>query len=177
MAYRDAAAARVHLAELERKLVARESGRDALRRYRDALSTEAARLRHALTWYENGERFGFNRLPERDDLSAAAPEPGAAPSRDAFDRACAVLDDEAVRARTTAVLAALARRDRRLAWLDQAIARLEAERAELRPKVEAYAARYPDHPPPPEYDPLPGLVLGGVLLLALMGGAWVIFTV
>src|SRR5689334_15419157 len=76
MAYRDdAAAARARLAALEIELAARRVARPTLTRYRNALRGELARLTHALVWYQNGERFGFNRFLVQDDLAPARPEP------------------------------------------------------------------------------------------------------
>ncbi len=171
MSYRDQlAAARALAAKLERELLERSPSIGTLRKYRNALFLESAKLRHALIWYENGEQYGFNRFEKKDDLSPTQRDPAPLPGIEQLDRAMAGLDEQAIRERTRTLTGALDRRDPKVAWLEQEIERLRGEIAEMRPRVEAYAAKYPDHPPPPEYNPLPVLVVGGVAVLAMILG-------
>jgi len=175
MSYRDeAAAARARLAALELELATRRLSRGMLSRYRDALRDEWQRLGHAVVWYQNGARFGFNKLRERDDLSPARAAPLGLPTPGQLAHALSDLDAKAAMERAQAVEHALATADPSLDALRAEVERLRAGCAELRAVVNAYALRYPDHPPPPEYRAGTALAIlgascGGILfLLALL---------
>ncbi len=147
----DAFAARVQLAALERDLTNQRSARQTLSRYRNALMHELARLQHAVVWYANGERYGFNDLTKRDDLSPARRESTSIPGADQLNAELMGLDARAVTERLAAHLRTLAEKDPEAERLRQNVALLQEECARVRIEVEAYAARHPDHPPPPEY--------------------------
>jgi phage shock protein A len=172
MAYRDQdAAARAHLAALEQELIERRVSRIALTRYRDALRDEWARLAHAAIWYENGERYGFNRFAVRDDLSPAAPPALGLPSVANIAEHLATIEAERLQQRAEQVQRALGRADPGLERLRSEVEELRVRCAALRARVEAYAARWPDHPPPPEYKPGTALAILGAScgsLLALL---------
>jgi phage shock protein A len=171
MTYRDElGAARALAAKLEREVMERSASLATLRRYRNALFLEVTKLRHALTWYENGVRYGFNKFEERDDLSPALHDPPRVPGIEQLDRQLADLNADALAERTRELTRALGRGDPKVEWLREEIARLRAEILELRPKVEAYAARFPENSPPPEYNPLPVLVAGGAAVVAALLG-------
>jgi hypothetical protein len=167
MAYRDESAARARLASLERELAERRHSRTTLQRYRNALILEVTRLRHAVVWYENGEKFGFNKLPRKDDLSPAEIVRPPVPGVEQFDRSLRALDEEALATRARDVMRELAVADPKLAWLQGDIESLREECTALRARVADYTARHPDHPPPPEYNPVAVLAVGGMILLAL----------
>ncbi len=171
MSYRDQlSAARALAAKLEREVMERTASVGTLRKYRNALFLEAAKLRHAVVWYENGELYGFNRFANKDDLSPTQNNPPRVPGIEQLDRAMASLDEQALRERTRELTHALDRRDPKVIWLEQEIERLRTEITELRQRVDAYATKYPENPPPPEYNPLPVLVVGGVAVLAMILG-------
>ncbi len=178
MSYRDeAAAARARLAQLELELAERHLSRKALARYRDALRDEWHRLAHAVVWYQNGERFGFNRLRERDDLSPAQAAPLGLPAPGQLAEAMGDLDARAAMARAQAVERALAQADPSLDSLRGEVERLRAGCAQLRAMVNAYQLRHPDHPPPPEYRAGKALAIlgascGGVLALLMLLAAF-----
>jgi hypothetical protein len=154
MAYRDdAAAARARLVALELELAARKVARPTLERYRNALRGELQRLAHALVWYQNGERFGFNRFQVRDDLAPAQPEPLPLPGAEQMAEALATVEPAEAVARAQAVSRALEHADPALALLRGEVEGLREQCARLRAIVDAYAQRYPHHPPPPEYRP------------------------
>ena len=108
---------------------------------------ELSRLEHALVWYTNGERYGFNKLQSRDDLApsqrAAAPKPDLS--------AVFQLDAKTVAARVAEILREMGQTDPKVEQLRLDIENLEAQCATARAQVEDFAAKYPDHPPPPEY--------------------------
>src|SRR5581483_9100325 len=163
MAYRDeSVAARARLAALERDLFERREAPPALYRYRRALRGERARLRHALLWYRNGERFGhFYRIDQRDDLSPSVEPRLSAPGVAALERALAGRDALELRERERHVTCALAALEPRL-W-------------RVRAEVERYAEKFPAHPPPPEWNPLWARVLiGTVVSLAVVIVSWVV---
>lgn len=172
MAYRDQdAAARARLAALEQELCERSVSRIALARYRDALRDEWARLAHAAIWYENGERWGFNRFVERDDLSPAAPPALGLPSVVRIAEHLATVEAERIARRADEVERALGSADPGLERLRSEVEELRLRCVSLRAKVDAFAAKYPDHPPPPEYKPGTALAILGAScgsLLALL---------
>jgi hypothetical protein len=152
MSYRDeAGAARARLAALELQLLQRKLSRPMLVKYRNALRDEWTRLGHALTWYVNGERYGFNQFRAREDLSPALAAPLGLPTVGKVADSLAGLDARDVMNRAQAVERALAEADPSLEELRGEVERLRAACTELRVQVEAYQQRYPDRPPPPEY--------------------------
>ncbi|HZS42496.1 MAG TPA: hypothetical protein VFF06_36950 [Polyangia bacterium] len=177
MAYRDeSVAARARLAALERDLFERREAPPALYRYRRALRGERARLRHALLWYRNGERFGhFYRIDQRDDLSPSVEPRLSAPGVAALERALAGRDALELRERERHVTCALAALEPRLWRAREEIGTLRAECDGLRAEVERYAEKFPAHPPPPEWNPLWARVLiGTVVSLAVVIVSWVV---
>ena len=153
----DTAASRARLVLLERELRTARSARATFERYRRALRDELARLRHAIVWYENGERFGFNRLRTRDDLSPS--RKGDLRRQDDLEAHVQAMSKELVAGRTAEILRELARRQPSDGGLSNEVQALEDECAALRIEVEAFARQYPEHPPPPEYRASPRLVL------------------
>jgi hypothetical protein len=177
MAYRDESlAARARLAVLERDLHERREAPPALHRYRRALRDERARLRHALVWYRNGERYGqFYRLAARDDLTPSEVPRLALPGVAELERALAGRDALELRARERQVTHALAALEPRLWRARQEIEALRAECDGLRGEVDAYARKYPAHPPPPEWNPLWARVLiATVVTLAGLIVTWMV---
>src|SRR5262245_22423025 len=109
MVYRDPeAAARAHLAALEHELAERRVSRAVLTRYRDALRDEWSRLSHALVWYQNGERYGWNHFRTRDDLTPAAPASVGLPSVAQIADTLTATDGEELAQRAALVQRALA---------------------------------------------------------------------
>jgi septal ring factor EnvC (AmiA/AmiB activator) len=146
----DTAAARVHLAMLERQIAQQRSVSTTLKSYRNALVDELQRLEHAVIWYVNGEKYGFNDARRKDDLSPAR-RTDAVPSQDSIAAAVFNLPHDQVATRTAEILRELAVKDPGSDQLQHQVRALETQCAELRRQVEELAARHPDHPPPPEY--------------------------
>ena len=166
----DTAAARLRLSMLERRLAHRRSARATLVGYRNALMDELGRLQHAIVWYENGERYGFNEVRARDDLSPARPLERA--SGDEVEAAVLALSRDGVATRTQEILAELAAADPRAEELRGQVRALETECERLRAEVAAWSARHPAHPPPPEYHGSPWTVAVPVaILLAILAAA------
>jgi hypothetical protein len=163
----DAAAARARLACLVRALAERRAAQVTLRRYRRALYDEASRLRRALRWYRDGERYGFRRVRRCQNLAAAEPELPRLPGAEQLDRALARLDPRSLAARSDALARELAEDDPPSLWLKAEVASLRAECAGLRAELEVYAARHPHRRPPAEVSPVPALALGSALLALL----------
>src|SRR5579885_3659205 len=103
----DTAAARVHLTMLERQIAQKRSARATLRDYRNALVDELQRLEHAIVWYQNGEKWGFNEAQKRDDLSRTR-KPAAAPDEDAIAARVFAMSQAQVALRTAEILRELA---------------------------------------------------------------------
>ena len=127
----DAFAARVQLAALEKDLTGKRTARQTLSRYRNALMNELARLQHAIVWYANGERYGFNELKKRDDLSPARRESTAVPGADQLNAEIMSLDARAVTERLAAHLRSLAQKDPEAERLRQNVALLQDECARV----------------------------------------------
>jgi len=161
----DTAAARVHLAMLERQIAHQRSVRSTLSAYRNALLVELSRLQHAMVWYVNGERYGFNEAARHDDLSPTK-RPGGRPTDDSIAAAVFQLSEDQVAARTSAILRELASKDPGSEEAQRQVRALEDECASLRRQVEEMARRHPDHPPPPEYKATIWTVLVPVGLVA-----------
>jgi hypothetical protein len=169
--YRDERqAALSRLVALELELTARRSLSLALRRYREALAEERERLEHAVLWYRNGERFGWQRARGRDDLSPTEPPALRLPGAAHLARAYEPLDGNELVQRAAQVEAALARGDWQIGRLRFSCDELRSANLALRRAVQAYAARYPAHPPPPAVKLGPELALG---VTASVGGLWV----
>ncbi len=162
MAYRDeTAAARAHLATLEHQLAARRAAARSLRGYRDALRDEARRLAHAVAWYHNGARHGFNRFVERDDLGSTSEELQAPPV-EVVPRPpthAATVDAREAVARAATLARELAFADSTLSPLRADVGRLRGRCDRLRTLVARFAERFPDHPPPPAYRPSYGMAI------------------
>lgn len=175
MAYRDeATAARARLAVLELELAERHTSRRTLYALRSAVRGELQRLSHALVWYTNGALYGFNDFRERDDLAPSLPEEGPAPDAGRITASLVGLDEREAMARAEALTRALAVGDPSLERLRADVERLRDQCAQLRSLVEQYAAKYPDHQPPPGYAPsrklaltVIGASLGGVAMVVL----------
>lgn len=146
----DSAAARVHLAMLERQIAQQRSVRSTLTAYRNALVGELQRLEHALVWYINGEKYGFNQAKHKDDLRPVR-RPDDRPSQDSIAAAVFAMPREHVAARTAEILRELQLKDPGSEIQQKQVQALEHQCAELRLQVEEYARRHPDNPPPPEY--------------------------
>jgi hypothetical protein len=162
----DRSARRAQLATLERAVEERASAHLTLRRYLRELLEEQRRLEHAIVWYENGHRYGFNRFKKRDKLDPATQLSPRLRGLEERLRALDTVDDHEVDARLVAATRRLAAADPVLVRLEEQAAELRAHNDKLRADVEMWAARYPDHPPPPEYDVGRGMVvaIGGALL-------------
>lgn len=163
----DADAARARLACLVRTLAERRAERSTLRRYRCALYDEATRLRRALGWYENGERYGFRRVRRYQDLAAAVEELPILPGAERLDRALARVDPRELAARADALARELAEDDPPLTWLKAEVSSLRAECASLRSELERFAARHPGRHPPAQGSAVPALAVGSALLAVL----------
>ena len=172
----DADAARARLACLVRTLAERRAERSTLRRYRCALYDEsreyvdvpqATRLRRALRWYDNGERYGFRRVRRYQDLAAAVEELPILPGAERLDRALARVDPRELAARADALARELAEDDPPLTWLKAEVSSLRAECASLRFELERFAARHPGRHPPAQGSAVPALAVGSALLAVL----------
>jgi hypothetical protein len=171
VSYRDdSVAALGRLAALEVELARRRQSLVALRRYRTALGEEVERLEHALTWYRNGERFGWNETDELDDLRPAELAPVRVPGAAQVMHSLAGLEPAVVTERAVRVEEELDRGDWRVARLRFDVDERRVRAMALRASVEAYARRHPDHPPPPPVRLGPELALG---IMASVGGLWV----
>src|SRR5262249_2556152 len=148
------------LAALEVELARRRQSSVALRRYRTALGEEVERLEHALQWYRNGERFGWNETDELDDLRPAELAPVRVPGAAQLMRSLAGLEPVEVVERAARVEEELDRGDWRMSRLRFQVDELRARAVALRAQVETYARRHPDHPPPPPVRVGPELALG-----------------
>jgi hypothetical protein len=152
IAYRDdALAARVQLAGLEKDLSTHRNARKALSRYRNALMDELARLQHAIVWYTNGERYGFNDLKKRDDLSPAKRDDHPKKPAHEISAEIMALDAREVTERLASHLRELRKQDPEAERLSKHVEELQRECASVRSQVEAFAERHPNNPPPPEY--------------------------
>jgi hypothetical protein len=162
----DRSARRAQLASLERAVEERASAHVTLRLYLRELLDEQRRLEHAIVWYENGHRYGFNRFKKRDRLDPATQPSPRLRGLEERIRALESVDDREIEARLLAATRRLAAADPVLVRLEEQASSLRAHNDRLRADVEAWAARYPDHPPPPEYDVGRGMVvaIGGALL-------------
>jgi hypothetical protein len=165
----DTAAARVHLAMLERQIAAQRSVRSTLNAYRNALVGELQRLEHALVWYINGEKYGFNEAARKDDLSPVR-RPNDRPSEDSIAAQVFAMAQDQVAARTAEILRELQVKDPGSDTLHHQVQALEHQCAELRRQVEELAAQHPDHPPPPEYKATLKTIL---VPIAIVGAALV----
>jgi hypothetical protein len=156
MAYRDeSVAARARLVALEHELYERREAGPQLSKYTRALRDERDRLRHAVVWYRNGERYGhFHATRARDDLARAEEPKATLPGLRELERALAGRDALELAARERQVTYALTALEPGLWRARVEIDRLRAECCELRTEVEAFAVRYPQNPPPPEWNPL-----------------------
>ena len=137
--------------------------------FREELRVELRKLEHALAWYRNGERYGWQRTREQDDLSPATAPEIRLPSPAQLESVYRSLDVDAIAARTAQVEDALSEGDwrvRRLRWETE---ELRARCLVVRQEVEGYAWLYPDHPPPPAIDE--GAMLA-VAVTAVLGGFW-----
>ncbi len=167
MAYRDdEAAARARVAALERAAAARRAEPKALARWVRALRDERARLRHAIVWYRNGERYGFQRAPLRDVL-ARAPEPRLAlpPLEQLLVKLGSSTADELWQRERRLVRAAECPRS--IVRARHRAALLRAECDALRARVEELAERHPANPPPPALSPIWGRAVAVTVVAGL----------